>query len=309
MERPMNPEAISRLCGQAAPRLLSPSKCRQNAPRPRSVAGVAESKVMNKFMTLDAGATMIPHPEKARKGGEDAFFISNNGLAVGVADGVGGSAVNGVDPGQYARSIMYHAKLVAELDRQGVPESPQYMMKEAHRQTILPGSSTACIMSINNATRSLLAANIGDSGFIVMQDSQVVFQTKPQQHGFNFPFQLGLNTFVANRPEQAQALCVSVQPGDIIVAATDGLWDNLFIDECADIVNEERLIGMSPKGISESLAANAQLRALDEGGTSPFVESANAHGFEHHSGGKLDDITVVVCYVTDSDLTWPRDIL
>lgn len=34
---------------------------------------------------------MIPHAEKADKGGEDAYFISKSGLAVGVADGVGGS--------------------------------------------------------------------------------------------------------------------------------------------------------------------------------------------------------------------------
>lgn len=45
----------------------------------------------SKSLYLESGATMLPHPHKSGKGGEDAFFISKNGLSVGVADGVGGS--------------------------------------------------------------------------------------------------------------------------------------------------------------------------------------------------------------------------
>lgn len=35
---------------------------------------------------------MIPHPAKADRGGEDAYFICDRGFAMGVADGVGGWA-------------------------------------------------------------------------------------------------------------------------------------------------------------------------------------------------------------------------
>ena len=39
---------------------------------------------------MQSGVEMLPHPDKIAKGGEDAYFVSTSGLAVGVADGVGG---------------------------------------------------------------------------------------------------------------------------------------------------------------------------------------------------------------------------
>ena len=56
------------------------------------------------------GSFMVPHPEKAHKGGEDALFVSDNVLLV--ADGVGGWASSGVDPALYSKKL---AKLVEEL--------------------------------------------------------------------------------------------------------------------------------------------------------------------------------------------------
>lgn len=50
-------------------------------------------------LLLYSGVSMLPHPEKMDKGGEDAFFIADNAQAVGVADGVGGWADIGVDAG------------------------------------------------------------------------------------------------------------------------------------------------------------------------------------------------------------------
>ena len=47
---------------------------------------------------------MIPHPEKAEKGGEDAGYASLSYLAV--ADGVGGWADSGVDPGLYSKKLI-----------------------------------------------------------------------------------------------------------------------------------------------------------------------------------------------------------
>lgn len=43
---------------------------------------------------------MIPHPAKADRGGEDAYFICDRGFAMGVADGVGGWAEVGGVPQQ-----------------------------------------------------------------------------------------------------------------------------------------------------------------------------------------------------------------
>lgn len=45
----------------------------------------------------------IPHPDKVAKGGEDAYYVNSNLLAV--ADGVGGWNNQGVDPSLYSRTL------------------------------------------------------------------------------------------------------------------------------------------------------------------------------------------------------------
>merc|ERR1719217_1791597 len=57
---------------------------------------------------------MLPHPDKADKGGEDAFVVCSDGVTVGVADGVGGWAEQGIDAGEYARTLMEHVRAAAE---------------------------------------------------------------------------------------------------------------------------------------------------------------------------------------------------
>jgi hypothetical protein len=89
-------------------------------------------------MQFDIDAHVIPHPAKKYKGGEDAFFISSDKRALGVADGiclqchiflrnfpkgvekflnliaividavtgVGSWSTQGIDPGIYSRSLM-----------------------------------------------------------------------------------------------------------------------------------------------------------------------------------------------------------
>ena len=43
-------------------------------------------------LALVSGAVSVPHPEKAGTGGEDAYFLGEDGRSLGVADGVGGWA-------------------------------------------------------------------------------------------------------------------------------------------------------------------------------------------------------------------------
>lgn len=46
---------------------------------------------------------MIPHPDKAHRGGEDAYYNSTRMLVV--ADGVGGWNNQGIDPSKYSRFL------------------------------------------------------------------------------------------------------------------------------------------------------------------------------------------------------------
>ena len=96
-------------------------------------------------LRTDVAAHMIPHPEKAHKGGEDAYFISENKQAFGLADGVGGWANSGVDPAIYAREIMSHALKEADEDSDLLPEE---IMSLAYDQTKSTGSSTVCIATV-----------------------------------------------------------------------------------------------------------------------------------------------------------------
>lgn len=51
------------------------------------------------------------------------------------------------------------------------------------------GSSTAVVLCVEGT--QLLAANIGDSGFLIVRDGKLEFASPPQQHRFNFPYQIG----------------------------------------------------------------------------------------------------------------------
>lgn len=61
------------------------------------------------------GVCMIPHRDKAYKGGEDAFSCSNDSCMFCLADGVGGWAKKGVDPGLYSRELCSQFKDMYEI--------------------------------------------------------------------------------------------------------------------------------------------------------------------------------------------------
>ena len=52
------------------------------------------------------GTANIPHPEKVGRGGEDGYWASDSLLVV--ADGVGGWADRGIDPGKYAKQLVHN---------------------------------------------------------------------------------------------------------------------------------------------------------------------------------------------------------
>ena len=54
------------------------------------------------------------------------------------------------------------------------------------------GSSTACVVALHKEERTMYTANLGDSGFLLIRDGEVVHRSVEQQHYFNTPFQLGV---------------------------------------------------------------------------------------------------------------------
>lgn len=233
----------------------------------------------------------IPHPAKVAKGGEDAYFLSDDLKAIGVADGVGGWGDIGVDPALYSRSLMEGAKLYAES--QPTNRDPVDIMQEGYQySTYVQGSSTCCVLVLDGS--HLHAANLGDSGFMVLRGMEIVYRTKEQQHSFNFPYQIGTGS--ADKPQHSQRITVEVQPGDLIIVGTDGLWDNLFDEDILEVVANAGS-NNDPATIAQHIARQAHIVANDKDILSPFSKSARSNGYPLATGGKLDDITVLVSRV------------
>lgn len=65
----------------------------------------AQAQAKNAFKTA---VNNMPHPDKIEKGGEDAWAESSNFLIV--ADGVGGWADQGIDPGLFSKQLCFNLK-------------------------------------------------------------------------------------------------------------------------------------------------------------------------------------------------------
>lgn len=125
--------------------------------------------------------------------------------------------------------------------------------------TLLAGSSTACVLILNRENSTVYTANIGDSGFIVVREGRIIHRSEEQQHYFNTPFQLSLpppgQNVLSDSPESADTLSFPVQNGDVILAATDGVFDNVPTDLLLDILKDvsARLRANHSDFINESL--------------------------------------------------------
>ncbi|KAL8477217.1 hypothetical protein ACS0TY_029490 [Phlomoides rotata] len=259
-----------------------------------SVAVSDEQRSQNhSSLKLLSGACYMPHPAKEETGGEDAHFICADEQVIGVSDGVGGWADVGVNAGDYARELMSNSvKAIREVPPADI--DPLQVLEKAHGATNAMGSSTACIIALKN--QDLHAINLGDSGFIIVRDGCTVFESPVQQHGFNFTYQLEKGNR-ADVPSSGQVFKIPVVPGDVVVAGSDGLFDNLYSEEIAGVVGDAVKEGLCPDATAKKIADFARVRALDRKHQSPFSKGAQEAGFTYY-GGKLDDLTVVVSFVS-----------
>eukprot|EP00884_Botryococcus_braunii_P010661 jgi/Botrbrau1/19597/Bobra.0035s0075.1 len=321
----------------------------------------AEERIVKtqKQLRLKIGATAIPHPDKAHYGGEDAHFTSDvMGGALGVADGVGGWAESGINPAEYSRSLMKVACAWLEgepvtavtlshmvstpqasnengpmpaassppLDLFSLPIEgeipPKAALAVAHAATRLPGSATACILVLDQTTETLTAANLGDSGFLLVRKGKPLVRSEALQHFFDCPLQLGAYPEFTNATDSVDDAAVyqlKVQPGDIVIAGSDGLWDNCYEDDIMSLLPDgPDAIEMAARQVAEL----AHSRAQDPTYRSPYSQEAVKNGYDlpwweklrnvslqdgkielgQLQGGKLDDVTVIVAYVTEEEV-------
>ena len=150
--------------------------------------------------------------------------------------------------------------------------SPAELMAQAYervKQSNIIGSSTACIAVFDGLRHQLHFSNLGDSGLIVLRhidsdvagalrrdrstprterrsDLRLAFVSQQQLRSFNHPYQLGwtgetlplgeTTSFKAARDSCTSS--VHLRRGDIVILATDGLFDNVDADEICQLCLE-----------------------------------------------------------------------
>ena len=271
---------------------------------------------------------------------------------MGVADGVGGWIESGVNPAEYSITFMEMAKRYLEgglddfigdeatplgslwwLDHSPGPDpigasevernvSEQSVkaveaLAVAHKLTRKPGSATACILRLVQESAELEAANVGDSGFIIIRDGEVFFQSPPLQHFFDCPYQFAdapNNAPATDNAGDAQVFRIELRHGDVIILATDGLFDNVWpkdmvrsVPSCAEEMQEyaELLAHLaSANGADGTFESPYSVQAAAQGIDLPVWEKLSKISFVGGKfelgrirGGKLDDVTVLTAYV------------
>jgi protein phosphatase PTC7 len=286
--------------------------------------------------------------------GQDAFFISRvgdtNAVAFGVADGVGGWEESGVDPADFAHSFCdYMASAAHEHKADGTPLAPRALMQRGYDdvckdRSIHAGGSTASV-AIATEDGKLEVANLGDSGFVHLRLNAVHIYSEPQTHAFNTPYQLSIvpasmlaraaafgGAQLCDYPKDADVTQHNLKHGDIVVVASDGVWDNLFNQDILRIVSRlmtsigawqtsddgirvvdnlgrftetddsaQRIVTLQT-AIAVEITAAAKAASVNQRLDGPFAKEVQKYyPQENWHGGKIDDICVVVLVVSDNN--------
>ena len=202
--------------------------------------------------------------------------------------------------------------------------------------SIHAGGSTA-VVAVASPNGSVEVANLGDSGFVQLRPGNIQYASEPQIHAFNTPYQLSLipaemmersKAFggepLHDYPEDAAVSRHDVRHGDVFVFASDGVWDNLTPGDVlyviekvmgqrglggwGNLLDHGGLAGQTEVGregsLQEKLAAavagEAKAASMDGKRDGPFaMEVRRYYPGEEWSGGKVDDICVVVGVVVE----------
>ena len=335
--------------------------------------GCTKKKLTTKSLSLSLSLSLL-----------NLFTKKKNPKAVlGVSDGVYMWRTRGIDAGEFSRALMRHAS-EALLRSAGREENrdqplvasadPAAALAAAHARAVeagTKGSATACLVVLDAVACSLVAANVGDSGFAVASlppywggggsggrlggsggERHAVaeppppaaaaassksknpgssngnnsgsssssnhrfrplfapgteaprrvlkFRSPQQEHEFGRPFQLG-HLAEADPPSSAMRTELPLSHGDLIVLGSDGLWDNVSDEGVLSIAAESESGGEPAAAMARRLAAAAFEGSVDRRRGTPYSAAATEAFGMVYSGGKKDDITVLVARVHDVD--------
>ena len=233
---------------------------------------------------------MQPSDAKLNTGGEDAYTFSPDGKMFGIADGVGEWALRGKSSADFSRALMEHLKGCYHQNPH-LSAVNQLRCAFENIKHIKHGSSTAVVGILNKTTLDVV--NVGDSGMIVIRDGNIIYETEfghyvgKEQNGQHIPHQLSHatdNPKTTVTSETAKSYKFKVKPNDIVIAATDGLWDNIFDSTVLAVVYK---LNPNVLEIAKELVTIAKNNSLHETISNPLNPDDVIYG-------KPDDITVLV---------------
>ncbi|XP_043703015.1 probable protein phosphatase 2C 26 isoform X2 [Telopea speciosissima] len=237
------------------------------------------------------------------RGGEDAFFVSSyNGGVLAIADGVSGWSEQNVDPALFSKELMANASYF--VGDEEVNDDPQILLGKAHAATSSKGSATVIVSMLEN-NGTLKIANVGDCGLRVLRKGKILFSTSPQEHYFDCPYQLS-SEVVGQTYLDAMVSTLELIEGDTIVMGSDGLFDNVFDHEIISTILRFSDVAEAAKALASLASDHSRESNFD----SPYSLEARSRGYDvpwwkkilgtKLTGGKLDDITVIVGQVVRS---------
>jgi protein phosphatase PTC7 len=276
-------------------------------------------------LKLAAYSVACPKPNQPLSplGSSDAYFIDPALKSFGLADGVGSWKRMGINPKAFSDELVDNChRCLKTWPTPLHAETLRDVLADAYSRTSSYGSSTIILGTL---VKSFLEGiTLGDSALIVLRPSlsalTKVFQTEEQQHRFNCPYQIARlptlkhrttgggvfiqalfklepkASFISDTPQDALAFSFKVRPGDVIITASDGLWDNLRASQIIKKA-EERMSLTSDAfcvDLSKNLVESAAEVSLDTKHNSPFAEKSRGTRNKPYQGGKPDDVTVIV---------------
>jgi protein phosphatase PTC7 len=292
-----------------------------------------EAYQKNKPLCFNAKAFQKTHPQKKCKGQKDADATLCSPMLVAVADGVSQIEEFGIDASELPNELLNHIEELAVAQLLPGQETEEYlgpisMMRDAYESTESLGSTTVLTAVMDNSTRihgklhpMIAVCSIGDCEILILRRVardkalQPVFHTEMQRIDGNAqsPLQLArvddsvdpdFDPSVAIEViERGSAVhCVSAFEGDIVILGSDGVFDNLFIDEILQICDcfiPPAAPGAKFKPIHRNILGQVARQIIMSAHAKTQPRGNQYQDTPIGRGGKIDDTSVVVGEVVE----------
>jgi len=268
----------------------------QKLPRSLFSFGKPSETPTRTDLTITASSQILPHPDKVSWGGEDAVLCLSR--TYGIFDGVSGAdKLDGVPLYSNTLGEILEESIEKEMEMEyglnGVELKNLLTDAAEYADATATGASTALVASIDK-DGYLHALNVGDSTLLVIRSNSILTRTREIVHYFDCPFQLAEDS--PDRPKDGTKFKRLLQPGDVVLMGSDGIFDNLTDEQILEFVGNSKYSN-NPALLLRVIINEARKVSLDRDVMTPYSQMAKRYGYPEYSngvGGKVDDISGVI---------------